>query len=331
MDEIMTIEKLNELVDKLISPFTKKKFKLRIRGNEVFIDDSENEFPVINGIPRIFKDFEDEKLELTSKSFGYEWSKFNNLLPDHEAIFQDYFDLVDASDIKGKVVLDAGCGMGRWTKFVLNYNPGELYCLDLSRAIDIAQDILDDTEKVFFIQGDIYNLPFEDNFFDFIYSLGVLHHLPDVEKGFKFLSSKLRRGGKLLVYIYYALDNRPYYFKFVLKIITFLRKFTTRLPHPILYMVSFLFAVIVYMPLIYLGKILKFIMNEKIANNIPLYEGYKNKAFKIIFNDSFDRLSAPIEKRFSKAELIRLYEDNGFKDIEVSSTLPYWKIIGTKT
>jgi len=292
------------------------------RDNYFYSEDGVERYPVVNDVGIFLPQEVSSLVEQTAESFGYEWEKFRDIQPDYQKIGKDYFDLIDRPDIDDKLVLDCGCGIGRWTKFLVdNFKPRWLYCIDLSRAVFIAARHLKNSKNVSVFQGDIYRMPFKNEYFDFIYSLGVLHHLPDVDKAFNILSKKLKKGGKLLVYLYYALDNKPFYFKLFLKPIILLRRITIRLPKNILYIFSKIFVIVIYLPLIYLGKLLK--------KDLPLGY-YKDKGLQVIFNDCFDRLSAPLEKRFTRSEILALFEKNGLKEVKISETMPYWKAIGVK-
>jgi len=130
----------------------------------------------------------------TDKAFTYEWQRYKDINPDYQKIGNDYFDLINGDDLRDKLVLDCGCGMGRWAKFfVENFNPQQLYCIDLSKAVFIAAEHLKNHENAFCFQCDIFRLPFKDKYFDFIYSLGVLHHLSDVKEAFSILSRKQKK------------------------------------------------------------------------------------------------------------------------------------------
>lgn len=296
--------------------------ELFCKDSYFYSEDGVEKYPVVDGVGIFLPCEVSSIVEQTAESFGYEWEKFKDIQPDYQKIGRDYFDLIDRVDVNDKLILDCGCGIGRWAKFLVNnFKPRWLYCIDLSRAAFTAARHLKNSKNASVFQGDIYKMPFKDEYFDFIYSLGVLHHLPDVDKAFSILSKKLKKGGKFLVYLYYALDNKPFYFKLFLKPIILLRYITVRLPKNILYIFSKIFAIVIYLPLIYLGKLLK--------KDLPLGY-YKDKGLQVIFNDCFDRLSAPLEKRFTRSQILMLFEKHGFRKIKISESMPYWKAIGVK-
>ena len=131
------------------------------------------------------------------------WNKF---------IAKDYFDIVKDEDIENKIVLDAGCGSGRWTKYIVN-KAKHVELVDPSEAIFVAAKLLKNFSNVSINHASIDQLPFKDEYFDFIMSLGVIHHIPNMELALKHLTSKLKKEGKILLYIYYNLENRSLIYK----------------------------------------------------------------------------------------------------------------------
>jgi ubiquinone/menaquinone biosynthesis C-methylase UbiE len=144
----------------------------------------------------------------TVEGFGEEWSKFTQqALSDRERaeVFAMYFSLVDWA-AKPKKALDMGCGSGRWDVLVASL-VGELVAADASpQALSIAKKNMR-AANVSFLQCTPDTLPFADGHFDFIFSPGILHHMPDTPKAISSLAQKLAPGGKLLLYLYYAFDK----------------------------------------------------------------------------------------------------------------------------
>ena len=110
-------------------------------------------------------------------TFGSEWQAFPKILPEHEQEFLQYFDLIDLHELKDLRVCDLGCGIGRWSYFLDNLCR-ELILIDFSEAIFVARRNLAHTENTLFFMGDLTRLPFMEDFCDFMFCLGVLHHLP---------------------------------------------------------------------------------------------------------------------------------------------------------
>lgn len=253
-------------------------------------------------------------------SFGEEWQQYSKILPEHEGEFRKYFDIVDIDGLHNLRLCDLGSGNGRWSYF-LRKKAQEIILVDFSDSIFVARKNLSDAENCLFFMCDIRKLPFEDNFTDFAFSLGVLHHLPvpclDEVRKLRNVASKL------LIFLYYALDNRPIYFRFILKIITFVRKVVCLVRNRNFRKVfSILVAITVYKPLIYLGRIFKVFGLQRF---IPLYEFYHNKTVRRIEQDVYDRFFTRIEQRVTKKQIIELKDT--YSKVQISNNLPYYHFI----
>ncbi len=103
---------------------------------------------------------------------------------------------------KCEFVLDAGCGLGRDVNWYAGFTKGMVYGVDISDSIPMAQERLKDITNIKLIQGDMMDLPFDDGYFDFIACDMALHHTPDSKLAFKYLASKLKKGGQIAIYVY---------------------------------------------------------------------------------------------------------------------------------
>ena len=159
-------------------------------------------------------DLGDENIDKkTVESFGEEWSKFNSFSDvDLNVTGDEYFDIIPDHIYKDKKVLDAGCGTGRWSKYI-SAKASEIEAVDPSAAVFSAASVLQDCDNARVSQASIANLPFADNSFDFVFSLGVLHHIPDTQNAMSKCVHKVKPGGFFLVYLYYSLDNRGVLFR----------------------------------------------------------------------------------------------------------------------
>jgi hypothetical protein len=193
--------------------------------------------------------------------------------------------------------------------------------VDFSDAIFTARRTLAGAGNCLFFMCDLKELPFRDGFADFLFSLGVLHHLPapclDEVRNLK------RAAGSLLIYLYYDLDNRPSYFKFLLRPVTFARmKLSKVRSRSFREAFSLLAALLVYMPLVITGQLLDLV---KLGRFIPLYEGYKGKSIGRIRQDAYDRFFTRIEQRVSRKEIEALKDT--FSSVEISENPPYWHFL----
>ena len=250
----------------------------------------------------------------TARSFGYEWQAFSEMLPDYESNLRWYFERFPLDSFSDKRVLDAGCGTGRHT-YYMSKSAREVVAMDLSQAIEVAARNNRNNPNTHFIQADIYHPPFPADSFDFIYSLGVLHHLPDPEKGFRSLLKLLRAGCYMNIYLYWNLEGESAWRRALLRAVTGLRRVTTRMPHTLLQKTSWLvaagFEVAFVTPARIIGRIP---WTRPLADRIPLGH-YRKYSFRVLYTDQFDRLSAPIENRYSRAEVAGWFERAGLADV----------------
>ena len=156
-------------------------------------------YPKVTGIAR-FVD-----AQHYAASFGFQWHRYRRTQLDHDEVSESeqHFLLKSAlrpEEMKGKLVLDVGCGMGRFAEVATRWG-ARVVGIDLSAAAEVAAQNLASREFVA-LQADVFALPFAAESFDVIYSMGVLHHTPDCEAAVKTLGKYLKPGGVLSVWLY---------------------------------------------------------------------------------------------------------------------------------
>jgi len=264
------------------------------------------------------------------EGFGDEWSRFDQSvlsLDELREMFENYFNIFPWERLSGNAVgFDAGCGSGRWAKFVAP-RIGKLHLVDASAdAISVARRNLRDELNCEFHLASVEAIPLADNSCDFGYSLGVLHHIPDTQAGLNACVSKLKSGAPFLLYLYYAFDNRPAWFRLLWKISDVVRRGISILPHPIRFGISQILAALVYFPLARTAKILEsFGLN---VQSFPLSQ-YRDRSFYVMRNDALDRFGTRLEQRFTKEQMRSMMERAGLVDIRFSET-SFWTAVGLK-
>ncbi len=267
----------------------------------------------------------------TVRGFGQEWSRFDQTaLTDSELeeLCRRYFTLIDFSSFDpSSVAVDAGCGSGRWASIV-GKKVGLLYAVDASEeALDVARRRLSDRTNIVFHHSDLNDLRLDDESVDLIYSLGVLHHIPNTAAAIKALAMKLKPGGSMLVYLYYNFENRPFWYRLVWRMSDRLRVVISRLPFPLKRLVSDLIALCIYLPLARLCTLLGKIGVS--SERIPLAY-YRDSSFYTMRTDALDRFGTRLEQRFSRNDIANMLKAADLTDIRFQETEPYWCAVARK-
>ena len=263
--------------------------------------------------------------------FGREWKAFNQrsfIGQNLENEFNLYFNIFPFENLgKASVGFDMGCGSGRWAKLIAP-RVGILNCIDPSAAaLEQAKINLAGNANCSFECASVASSGLQDNSQDFGYSLGVLHHIPDTPAGLISCAHKLKKGAPFLLYLDYRFENKPAWYAMIWRCSDIVRRLVSRLPFLIKLIISQIIAVLVYLPLAVISKLL-----EKMGfdvSNIPLSD-YRHKTFYFIRTDALDRFGTRLEKRFTKNEILELMHDAGFEDVKFSDGRPYWVCVGTK-
>jgi len=262
--------------------------------------------------------------------FGDEWLKFSEHNDDLvKKGGEEYFDILNNDIINATTyALDVGCGTGRWTKY-LAPQIGFIEAVDPSNAIFAADKLLNGVKNVRLSQASIDTLPFADETFDFVMSIGVLHHIPNTRKALLDCVKKVKKGGYFYVYLYYNLDRRGPFYKALFTVSDVIRKMVSRFPGKVKRFVCDLLAIVFYMPFVWAGRFFNWFGFKDLAKRMPLH-GYQNRSFFMIRNDTLDRFGTRLEQRFSKKQVKEMMESAGLTDIVISDGIPFYHAVGKK-
>jgi len=308
----MTLD-LNKLLETLRCPSCQN--TLSAAGDELHCQQCGNlSYPIVDGIPRMLSPAlrralagdtattgMDAKQVETALSFAYEWHRFPEMYEEWEQQFLDYMQPHGPEFFRGKKVLDAGCGNGRFAYYASKYG-ADVWAIDLGSAVEVAhRNTAPLNAQV--VQADLHNPPFALESFDFIYSIGVLHHLPEPEVAFRNLLRFLKPGGEVQIYLYWKPEKRPLK-ALLLSGVAGARQVTTRLPHGAVHFLAYPAALLAFACFVWPYRILKRVPRmDRIAEGLPMKQ-YANFPFRVCVNDQLDRLSAPIENRYTRADVL---------------------------
>lgn len=269
----------------------------------------------------------------TVEGFGREWSRFDQAaldLPATEArtLFEQYFSLIDLGGLGRETrALDVGCGSGRWAVHLAPL-VGSLALVDASEAaLAVARRNLLTQTNCSFHLASVDSLPVDDGSMDLVYSLGVLHHVPDTLAGITACVRKLKVGGQLLVYLYYRFDDRPVWFRMIWYVSDLIRRTVSILPFAARRVLADVVACALYWPT---ARVCALLEKRGVAVAAVPLSFYRDKSLYTMRTDALDRFGTKLERRFTRAEIQRMLEDAGLDDIRFREGEPYWCAVGTR-
>jgi SAM-dependent methyltransferase len=263
------------------------------------------QYPALNGVVR-FVDAQNY-----AGSFGFQWKIHARTQLDTATSHRSERAFAERTgfrpeDLAGKLVLDVGCGMGRFADVATRWG-AQVVGIDLSLASEVAAVNLSERNASIF-QADVFQLPFAPGSFDFIYSIGVLHHTPNCEEAVKTLPKLLKPGGRLAVWLYSSYN--PWY-----RMSDVYRKVTRRIPQKLLYRMCY--AVI---PLYGVHQALKKIplLGKPASAGLTWLAPMsfnKDADWRVL--DTFDWYSPRYQSKHTYEEVFRWFESCGLQDLHV--------------
>ena len=260
-------------------------------------------YPITGGIPRLLPPDLSQSQRRTAAAFGWQWRYFVEMHEQYRAQFLDWIHPFQPEFFRDKVVLDAGCGIGRHAYFAALFGAREVIALDLSDAVTTARRVLDGFANAHVVQGDIHRPPFRAaqsaGPFDFIYSIGVLHHLPDPRSGLDALVPLLASGGTMFSWVYGREHNR-----IVRHLVDPLRRWiTSRMPPPAIRVIAWPLALLLH---VIVKGVYRPLASSRIGQFLPMrayLTSLSGFGFRQNYNIVFDQLVAPIAHYIRREEL----------------------------
>lgn len=272
-------------------------------------------FPVIDGIPRFAVGADSGTTRRMQRTYTFAWRRFgeSSVTGAWEKDSYRYTAMIprELTHGAGKVGLDAGCGAGQ-DLLRMAEGGAELVGFDISGGVDTARRLTAHLPNVHVVQGDINRPPFRHDAFDFVYSFGVLHHLPDPAAGFRSLAQLLKPGGVLITYLYEDFSDRSALERAVLGAVRAIRHVTPRLPAPLLYALCCIAAPSVWASCSVPARLLRRLA-PAVAGRIPFRHTLR---WNVLASDLFDRFAVPVEFRYSRDGVRSLYERVGLAAVE---------------
>lgn len=300
---------MNDLITKLACPNCKG--HLKVGQNLLVCASCALTFPLLRRIPRFVP------TENYADSFGLQWNRFAKTQLDSALgtdRSRDRFlreTLWDESQLAGKLVLDAGCGSGRFSEIVLTLG-AKLIAIDYSSAVDAVSENLT-SGSLLIVQGDLAALPIPSESLDFVYCIGVLQHTKEPGKIIAELLRCLKHGGEITMTFY---ENSSWHVRLYAKYL--IRPLTKRIPNRVL--LSFIErSSAVWFPMTNLlfqlpnpfSRIFRFVI--PIANYVEFKYASTEAARQEAILDTFDMLSPSFDKPIKKSEILKWVNDSGIQ------------------
>ena len=259
----------------------------------------------------------------TAESFGLEWTTHGTLgrLYASEADLWREFETfrIPPEMLQGRRVLDAGCGMGRWSYAIAKSGARYVVGFDLHDGVRAAQALTRGTGRVGLLKANVFALPFQPDSFDSIISIGVLHHTGDTRGAIRALLPLLRPAGHLFIQLYATRgtgrDRR----------MAALLARTNRMPKRLLYRLCVAVVAARYVPL------LKNLV-QAVNHFVQIVSFGKHRSFWRNVADTYDWHCCPYRTFHTAEELLRLFGELGL--VEVAITNPSYggavNIVGRK-
>lgn len=248
----------------------------------------------------------------TLSSYSYQWRKFKEMIPQWKEVFDRSIAPIEPSFFRGKLGLDAGCGFGRSLYYAASYG-AEVIGMDLSEAVEAAREHTRHLPNVHVIQADIFHPPLQEHSLDFVYSIGVLHHLPDPKRGFLALTRLLAPGAPIFIWVYSRGRGRQ------IALFNLMRAISTRLPLRLLD--SLCLGLAVGQWTLWIGPyrlLSRFQLTRGLAQRLP-FASYAPYPFRVLHTDWFDGLSVPLVNYYRREEIFEWFREAGLEQVRINS------------
>jgi SAM-dependent methyltransferase len=276
-------------------------------------------YPILRGIPRFVPE------QNYAESFGYEWTLYGDLqydrLQDNTLTHDRFYSQLGltAADLRGKKVLEAGCGGGRFSDVVLQ-SGAELHAIDLSVAVDKNRELHPSEKRLNLAQASILEPPYAPGTFDVVFCFGVIQHTPDPAVTFRALAALVKPGGRIAIDVYAAHPKQSSHWKY------FVRPVTKHMDHATIHTIidsasHVLFPIsktIRRIPVLGkpLSRVVPIFVHDGFLGRVPLHQ---ERRWAVL--ETLDALTPAHDHPRSARTLRKWLENGGFTDVRVATTM----------
>jgi SAM-dependent methyltransferase/uncharacterized protein YbaR (Trm112 family) len=270
-------------------------------------------YPIVRGVPRFALVPQGGVVADTSRRFGDQWRHFRERFSEFRGAFLDWVSPLTEDDFRGRVVLDAGCGMGRFMAVAASFGARAVIGVDLSDAVEVAQEAARGLENAHVVPADLRRLPLRP-VIDLVFSRGVLHHIPDGAQCHAHLAGRTVPGGTVHIWVY-GREGNEWLLRFVDPV---RRALTSRLPFPLLWLVSLAVALPLHLTLmaIYRPAFCRRLSGLPYRPYLTWLSGFPLRHTHQVV---FDHLGAPLAQYLTHAEVVDWIARAGLVDARITA------------
>jgi SAM-dependent methyltransferase len=249
-------------------------------------------YPITGSVPRLAG-------ESYAASFGRQWNRYDVARDEEDEATFAVKTGFDPLRLAGKLVLDAGCGGGRYTRLAARHG-ARVVGVDLSSAVDKAATLCGGFPSAAIVQADLLDLPLAEKTFDFAFSIGVLHHSPNPRRAFAQVAARVKPGGRLAVWLYRRNTPPQEWLN------SGLRAISTRLPVRVLESLSAALGLVGSVPVL-----------NRTLNKVVNFSNHPDWTLRVC--DNFDWYAPRYQSHHTVAELENWFREEGFGDLRTLS------------
>ena len=259
----------------------------------------------------------------TISDFGDQWQRYT----DNEGYYGDvdilqgtFEPLLGLEELRGKRVAEIGSGTGRIVRMLLQAGAKEVTAIEPSAAFEVLRrNLAADADRVVFLNKAGHDIAVEGEY-DFVVSIGVIHHIPDPDPVIAASLRALTPGGRIIVWLYGREGSG-----LIVNGIRALRAVTTRLPHFFVAVIAHLLSLALDVYIFACRHLRGLPLSDYVANVIGRFS--RSKRYLVIY----DQLKPAYAKYYSEAEARALLESNGFANVQAHFRYGYsWTVVGTR-
>lgn len=280
-------------------------------------------YPIVRGVPRFVPGALSEQVAATVEGFGYEWTiseaYLHNTRFSSAETFLQFIEPVQRDYFKDRLVLDAGCGAGRFTLLAQQFGAKGVVGVDLSDSVEIAFRSTRALPNVLIVQADLFALPLKTQSFDYAFSVGVLHHTANPRRAFDAVVKRVKPSGGMSAWVY-GRENNGW---IIYGLNPIRNHLTSRLPRRVLLALSYLITAPMF---VILKSIYRPVGNSKRLSRLKKFLFYFDYLYflgQFGFHEQayivFDHLVPAIAEYVPHDEFARWFRENGLQNVVITS------------